>query len=97
MQDQKALKSLDSSVRLDGKGQYEVGMLWSQEPVVLPNNRCMAERRFIYLEKRLKNDPDLCSRYSNVVNGYIEKGYARKLSLAETEMTSDRKNLTNLE
>lgn len=90
MQDRKALQCLDSSVKLHEDGQYEVGMLWAEEQVNLPNNKVMAERRFEQLEKRLRRDPDLCSRYCKSLNDYIEKGYAKKMTQEQVETTSSR-------
>lgn len=88
-QDKKALEHLESTVCLTEDGRYEVGMLWAQKPVELPNNRFLAERRYKLLERKLRRNPALCSRYSDVMNGYINSGYARKLTPQEVNETSD--------
>lgn len=90
MEDMHAQEILDSSVRLTDNGHYEVSMLWSKNPPVLVNNRKLAERRFEQLERKLGQNRSMRERYSNVLNDYVTKGYARKLTPQETSQVSDR-------
>ena len=66
-------------------GHYETGLLWCDENVKLPNNRCEGERRMCSLRRRFSRDPDLEQRYRAVMKEYTSKGYALKLSLEEAE------------
>nr|XP_054764691.1 uncharacterized protein LOC129271341 [Lytechinus pictus] len=51
----------------------------------LENNRHMAEVRLKYLERRLKKDSNLAVKYTETVQGYIEKGFAEKVPRQEKE------------
>ena len=53
------------------------------------NNRPQAEMRLQQLKKRFVRDPTFSSQYEAVMNDYIEKGYAVKLSEKEAAFTSD--------
>ena len=83
VEDQRTLKLMDSKTRFVD-GHYEVPMLWKNPDAQLPNNRAMAENRFTSLQRRLSTNPDLKAKYSSTMQGYIEKGYARKMD--ETEV-----------
>ena len=63
-------------------------MWWNEDPI-LPNNRPEAEMRLQQLKKRFLCDPTFASQYEAVMNDYIEKGYAVKLSEKEAASTSD--------
>ena len=69
-------------------GRYEVGLLWRSEDPILPNNRSQAEMRLQQLKKRFLRGPTFASQYEAVMNDYIEKGYAVKLSEKEAASTS---------
>ena len=49
----------------------------------LPFNRAAAEVRLQHLKKRFSRDPSLESKYRAVINEYVDKGYARKLTSKE--------------
>ena len=44
------------------------------------DNQVMAERRLSSLEKRLTSNAVLCNKYEDVVETYISKGHARRVS-----------------
>jgi hypothetical protein len=56
----------------------------------MPDNRTMAEQRLKSLSKRLSKDLELKGRYSEVLNGYITKGHARKLTEEEVNSRSSK-------
>ena len=62
-EDESVLKSMYATTTIVN-GHYEVGMLWKQSTVQLPNNYVMAERRFKSLMKRFKADQSLHRQYS---------------------------------
>ena len=88
IEDKRALEILGSTTKVTG-GRYEVGLLWRSEDPILPNNRSQAEMRLQQLKKRFLRDPTFASQYEAVMNDYIEKGYAVKLSEKEAASTSD--------
>ena len=64
--------------------QHSMGLLWKHDPPDLPFNRSMAEIRLHHLKQCLQRDQDLHGKYCLVVDGYIAKGHARKLTKEET-------------
>ena len=58
---------------------YQVGLMWEDPNVNLPNNKIVALRRFHGLERRFVRDPEFAKSYSAVINEYLDLGYARKL------------------
>ena len=82
LEDKKALKTLEETVKHVGD-RYQAGMLWKRPDVEFPDNRTMAERRLISIEKVLKRDPALAEKYKEIIDGYVTKGFARKLTPEE--------------
>ena len=74
---------MSSATKVEGRI-YEAGFLWRNEYPVLPNNRLQQ------LKKRFLRDPTFGRQYEAVMNDYIEKGYAVKLSEKEAASTCDR-------
>ena len=89
VQDQRAMQVLEQNTKFV-KGHYEVPMLWKDPDVKMPYNRFMAEKRFETLTKRFTKDPVFQSRYSDVMNSYIDKGFARKLNADEMKVVNDK-------
>ncbi|KAL9972907.1 hypothetical protein ACROYT_G019299 [Oculina patagonica] len=82
LEDKKALKTLEETVKHVGD-RYQVGMLWKRPDVEFPDNRAMAERRLTSTEKVLKRDHALANKYKEIIDGYVTKGFARKLTPEE--------------
>lgn len=89
VEDARALDILENTTRLTEQGGYEVGLLWRNDDVRLPNNRKQAEQRLEQLKKRFKRDENFAEKYKMVMDDYIKKGYAKKLSKEEAASTSD--------
>jgi hypothetical protein len=90
-EDKKAQKILAESTHLID-GHYEVGMLWRDDPtsLSLPDNKHVASRGYHLLEKRLKGNTELKELYTETLNGYVDKGFAKKLTYAEANKISPR-------
>ena len=88
IEDDRAQEILHATTRLRD-GRYEVGLLWRNRNVALPNNRPQAERRLQQLKKRFLRDQAFADRYRAVMSDYIDKGYAVKLSNKEAASTSN--------
>ena len=70
------------------EGHYKTASLWKGEPN-LSNNRALAVPRIHSTERKLKKNPELARTYQDVINGYISKGHAKKLTPEESkEVTS---------
>lgn len=70
-------------------GRYEMGLLWKHDDVKLPNNFNEAVDRMHKDEKRIEK-LGLTKWKSDLVKGYIEKGYARKATKEDLETNWDR-------
>lgn len=70
---------------------YEVGLLWKNDVVNLPDSYGMAMSRLRGLEKKVAKDPDQLSLYDDVICEYIQKGFARKVSRGELEVANPKR------
>ena len=87
LEDERALEILKRTTELKD-GRYEVGLLWRNDNPELPNNRVQAEKRLQQLKRRFQRNPEFAAQYKTVMNDYIVKGYAVKLSKEEAARTS---------
>ena len=76
-------KMKDSVVLESGRFQLPLPKRASLLP--LPENRLMAEKRLNGLKKRLIKDEDLCRKYVECMQTYIDKGYAEEVVNSGTE------------
>ena len=60
-------------------GHYQLPLPWKPNVEQLPNSLSLSQRRLVSLKKRLLKDAELFSKYSNTIDSYIEKGYARRV------------------
>jgi hypothetical protein len=88
-EDRRAVKIIQETTKLVD-GHYEVGLLWRDEQPHLPDNRRLAEKRLDLLKRRLlkPENKELATKYHEVMQGYIDKGYARKLAEEEIKAES---------
>ena len=87
LEDERALEILKRTTKLKD-GRYELGLLWRNDNPELPNNRVQAEKRLQQLKRRFQRSPKFAAHYKTVMNDYIDKGYAVKLSEEEAARTS---------
>ena len=72
--DARAQELLETTTLHNGKG-YDVGMLWADDNIQLPNNDFSSLVQFKFLEKRLSRDTTLNENYANTIREDLEKGY----------------------
>ena len=68
------LAVLENTTVHNGKS-YDVGMLWAENYIELPNNYFSALVQLKSLEKRLTKDQLLRKKYSNTMKENLDKGY----------------------
>ncbi|KRY06690.1 hypothetical protein T12_1149, partial [Trichinella patagoniensis] len=73
-----ALTQFEESVSFDGQ-RYSVGLLWKTGASPLPNNLEMANRRLRSLRHRLARDPDKEREYADVIQSYLDQGWAEEV------------------
>lgn len=88
-EDRRATRMLESGTRQMSKGNYESGMLWKSDTVVLPNNRSQAYKRFISQRRRLAANPVTHRLYCEGMRGDLSKGYSRRTLPSEPSTPKD--------
>ena len=89
IEDKRAEKIIESTIgKIDGH--YQMGLLWKRCDPRFPNNRPVAEMRLRHLRRRLERDPVLKKKYLAIIDDYVEKGNARKLTPEETKVRSNK-------
>ena len=88
--DARAHDILQNTTVHNGK-RYEVGMLWAEDNIELPNNYFSALDQLKSLEKRLTKDQTLREKYSNTIKEDLDKGYVVSVKDAhKVESRSER-------
>ena len=87
-EEQRAIKTLQQTTRFNGE-RYEVGLLWREEEVKLPNNYS-AMGQLKSLERRLQKDETLRKRYQETIDTDVNAGYVRKVDQTELNETRNR-------
>ena len=86
-EDRKAMKIIEITMsKVDDH--YQMRLLWKIDEPSLPFNRAVAEERLQHVKKRFSWDPNLESKYRAVINEYVDRGYARKLTLEKAARKS---------
>ena len=88
-EEQRAIKTLEQTTRFNGE-RYEVGLLWREDEVKLPNNFYSAMGQLKSLEQRLQKDETLKKRYQETIDTDVNAGYVRKVDQAELNETKDK-------
>lgn len=88
--DVRAKQILHDSTKRMGK-RFQTGLLWKKDKVELPQSYSMALSRLKGIEQKMQRDVNFSAAYSEVINGYIAKGYVRKVPPEEINTTSDKK------
>ena len=88
-EEQRAIKTLEQTTRFNGE-RYEVGLLWREDEVKLPNNFYSAMGQLKSLERRLQKDEALKKRYKETIDTDVNAGYVRKVDQAELNETKDK-------
>ena len=71
---------------------YDVGILWAEDNIELPNNYFSALIQLKSLEKRLTKDQPLREKYTNTIKENLDKGYVVRIKDAhKVESRSKRK------
>ena len=72
--DARAHDILENTTVHNGK-RYNIGMLWAEDNIELPNNYFSALVQLKSLEKQLTKDQTLREKYSNTIKEELDKGY----------------------
>ena len=87
-----AVKSLEQTTRFTGET-YEVGLLWREDEVKLPNNFYSAIGKLKSLERRLQKDDidDILRKcYQETIDTDVKAGYVRKVQQVELNENRDK-------
>ena len=89
VEDQRAVKIIEDTICKDGNN-YKMGLLWKSPNPTLPDNRILAEARLKHLKVRLQREPELLLKYRKVMDDYLAKGYAVKLTEEEVKKSGPK-------
>ena len=84
IEDKRAMQIMESSIVFEN-GHYRLGLPWRDECTCLPNNMFLALARLHQLRRKLSRDSSLHQKYTETVNDYIAKGYAREVKHMDTK------------
>ena len=78
LDDERFMDTLSKEVNVMPNGHLEMPLPFRTVQPVVPNNRCIAEKRFNSLRRKMKRDPKYEAEYMTFMNGIIDKGFAEK-------------------
>ena len=76
--DLKFLRIMDHNIRRDAAGQYELPLPFRHE-TKLPDNKPMAQKRLLQLQRKLQRDASFKKAYVKSMTDTISKGYAERV------------------
>lgn len=85
----RAKNIMEKTIQRNGN-QFEIGLLWKNDNVCLPNSLPMALKRWNCLERKLKADIALANAFTEKIEDYLAKGFCRVLSKEEAEKQTPR-------
>ncbi|XP_065356286.1 uncharacterized protein LOC135950683 [Calliphora vicina] len=88
--DVRAKRILHESTKRIGN-RFQTGLLWKNDKIELPDSYQLALSRLEGIEKKMRRDLNFSAAYSEVINGYIEKGYVRKVPPEDICLISEKK------
>ena len=88
--DARALDILENTTLHNGK-RYDVGIMWAEDNIELPNNYFSAVVQLKSLEKRLTKDQTLRENYSNTIKEDLDKGYVERVKDAHKRESCSRR------
>ncbi|XP_040172707.1 uncharacterized protein LOC120905736 [Anopheles arabiensis] len=89
-EDQRAMSILQNNTKhVDGR--YTTGLLWRSDNVFMPENRQMALSRMECLERKMSRNTSLAEKINEILEDYLEKGYARPIREDELKTFYPRK------
>lgn len=62
-------------------------MLWTKDFLTLPDSKPTALIRLLSIKKKMTADPNFAAQYTEKIEDYITKGYARKITLEEQKIS----------
>ncbi|TPP57117.1 Protein disulfide-isomerase [Fasciola gigantica] len=78
LEDKVALEIVQGSVTIV-EGHYQLSLPWKRNWREIPENRYLAERRLNSLRIRFLKDPNLLSKYTDIMETYERKGYISRV------------------
>ncbi|CAG7786114.1 unnamed protein product, partial [Allacma fusca] len=88
-QDQRAVEMMERTTRRMGN-QFETGLLWRDDNLILPESKTAAIQRLNCIEKRMDRDPEFAETYAGKLEDFLEKGYAREITDEEDAVVHPR-------
>ncbi|XP_045473952.1 uncharacterized protein LOC123680207 [Harmonia axyridis] len=78
VEEARAMKIMEETAKRVGN-RWEIGLLWKEDDVKMPQSRSAAENRLKMMEKKLARNPVFSKEYLNKLDEYEGNGFARKV------------------
>lgn len=65
------------------ENRYYTGLLWKNDLINFPDSYPLAKTRLLSLEGKMRRNPTYAKQYMDIIDDYVAKGYARRLSSEE--------------
>ncbi len=89
VEDKRAAEIMDRSLKFKD-GHFQVALPWRKEPVDIPNNKPMAEKRLDSLKRRLQKDVELFDKYKAAMQDYFDKRHAERIPKDELKLNNGK-------
>ncbi|XP_017486631.1 PREDICTED: uncharacterized protein LOC108375062, partial [Rhagoletis zephyria] len=66
---------------------FQTGLLWKHDDDQLPDSYGMALNRLRSVERKMSRDVGFSVAYKQIIDSYVEKGYARRLTTSELALS----------
>ncbi|XP_062554097.1 uncharacterized protein LOC134219387 [Armigeres subalbatus] len=90
-EDRRSREILEKTTIRTVSGRFQTGLLWKFDYVEFPDNRFMAVKRLLCLERSLSKKPELYANVKQQIIDYQVKGYAHRLTEEESSDSDPRK------
>ena len=87
--DERAFKIMNETTTRIGY-RFRTGLLWKSDDVVLPESKKMALKRLYCVESKMDKDTKFAEKYTENLEAYMLKGYAKKLTAEEVKTVTLR-------
>ncbi|XP_062702635.1 uncharacterized protein LOC134285592 [Aedes albopictus] len=90
-EDRRSREILEATTMRTSSGRFQTGLLWKFDYIEFPENRYMAEKRLMCLERSLSKKPELYANVRKQMLDYQTKGYAHRLTEQEISNSDPRR------
>lgn len=80
----------DTTRKILTEDRWETGLIWKEDSVKMPESKLNAKQRLKCIENKMDKDKSFAETYCKKMEEIFRKGYARKVSTEENDMTNKK-------